>query len=148
MPSRDFQCCPPIVKKRSATQHGSPTYSAKRSATQHGSPSYSAKSTLLSQKQRRYAYDSDVYAKNYLHMHACSLYHHFNNSTKLPTIMFSVLSYFCILIHYCYYSLFNYINDFSVEIMGITLRFLKFNYINGLSVKTMRITVRFVNYNR
>ena len=46
---RDFQCCPPIVKKRSATQHGS--------------PSYSAKFTLLSQKQRRYAYDSDVYAK-------------------------------------------------------------------------------------
>ena len=64
VPRRDFQCCPPIVKKRSATQHGSPTYSAKRSATQHGSPSYSAKSTLLSQKQRRYAYDSDVYAKN------------------------------------------------------------------------------------
>ena len=35
----------------------------KRSATQHGSPSYSAKFTLLSQKQRRNAYDSDVYAK-------------------------------------------------------------------------------------
>ena len=56
------------MKKRSATQHGSLTYSAKRSATQHGSPSYSAKSTLLSQKQRRYAYDSDVYAKNWTYL--------------------------------------------------------------------------------
>ena len=62
VPSRDFQCCPPIVKKRSATQHGSPTCLANRSATQHERPSYSAKSTILSQKKRRYAYDSDVYA--------------------------------------------------------------------------------------
>ena len=54
VPTRDFQCCPPIVKKCSATQHGS--------------PSYSAKSTLLSQKQRRYAYDSDVYAKNWTYL--------------------------------------------------------------------------------
>ena len=43
---------------------------------------------------------------------------------------------------------FNYINDLSVKIMGITLRFVKFNYINGLSVKIMGITVRFVNYNK
>ena len=49
VPRRDFQCCPPIVKKRSATQHGS--------------PSYSAKFTLLIQKQRRYAHDSNVYGK-------------------------------------------------------------------------------------
>ena len=49
VPRRDFQSCPAIVKKSSATQQGS--------------PSYSAKSTLLSQKQRRYTYDSDVYVK-------------------------------------------------------------------------------------
>ena len=48
----DFQSCPAIVKKSSATQQGS--------------PSYSAKFTLLSQKQRRYTYDSDVYVKIFL----------------------------------------------------------------------------------
>ena len=52
VPRRDFQSCPAIVKKSSATQQGS--------------PSYSAKFTLLSQKQRRYTYDSDVYVKIFL----------------------------------------------------------------------------------
>ena len=49
VPRRDFQYCPATLKKRQATQQKS--------------PSYSAKSTLLSQKQRRYTFDSDVYAK-------------------------------------------------------------------------------------
>ena len=51
VPRRDFQYCPAIVKKSSATQQGS--------------PSYSAKFTLLSQKQRRYTHDSHVYAKTF-----------------------------------------------------------------------------------
>ena len=69
VPCRDFQCCPHIVKKRSATQHGNPTCSAKRSATQRSARI----SKLLSQKQRRNAYDSDVYAISYLakNIHIC-----------------------------------------------------------------------------
>ena len=109
VPRRDFQCCPPIVKKRSLTQRGSPELVNKIHATQ-------PKTTSLWVWNRRLC-------QNILHFyHVCSFQAKFTFRLRLFNY-FRIQKQFPILIHYSKHILFIYINDLSVKIMGITLHF-------------------------